>query len=209
MHSYLKKFQEVAQSIETELNKKSTLKEKLLKLSRDLVKTSGKVISNVHSRRVNEAEQLLSTAMSLHSQIWALLSQDPSFTDSGYILTALQEFTEAHIFFSLISNSPIHSPTELNVTDQAYLLGIADVIGELRRHILEILINDNIEEAKRFFQLMKDLYDIFLQIEIDKSLISDFRRKRDMARVLIEKTLSDLFIAIQSKRLELKMKDLS
>ena len=53
---------------------------------------------------------------------------------------------------------------------------------------------------------MKKLYGSFLQIDYGKNLIPEFRRKKDTARVLIERTLSDLFVAVQGKKLEEKLK---
>jgi len=95
---------------------------------------------------------------------------------------------------------------ELAVTEQAYLLGVADLIGELRRFILELLVENSLEDAKNYYEFMKELYATFLQIEIGKNIVSDFRRKKDTARVLVERTLSDLFVALQSKKLENKLK---
>ena len=59
--------------------------------------------------------------------------------------------------------------------------------------------------AKNFYNIMKELYGTYLQIEFGKNLIPDLRRKKDTARVLVERTLSDLFVAQQSKNLEKRL----
>ncbi len=196
---------EIASTIEIYLNKKAVIKESLLKLTRELIKLSGKVITDIHSNRIQSSNEQLIKAKEILVRILALLAEDPGFSDTGYVLLALQEYSEAQILYSLTVDNKFPSYEELKVTPQAYLLGTADLIGELRRHILENLIVDDVEKAKDFYSIMKEIYGIFLQIEVDKNLINDFRRKKDTARVLLEKTLSDLFIAIQSKRLEEKL----
>jgi translin len=82
------------------------------------------------------------------------------------------------------------------------LLGVADLIGELRRYILEKLVEGEIDEARKYYETMKELYATFMQVECGKNLVSDFRRKKDVARILVERTLSDLFVAVQGKKLE-------
>ncbi|MHA1302632.1 MAG: hypothetical protein ACTSQE_02740 [Candidatus Heimdallarchaeaceae archaeon] len=208
MSDNIDRYQKIASKIEEKLKVKTLVKEKLLQFSRELIKVSGKAITNVHSKRINKTEELLNEAKNIQQQILEQLKKDPTFTDTGYVLTAFQEFAEAQLLYGLVEQDTLFSPEEISVTEQAYLLAVADLIGELRRHILEHLISDQVDEAKRFYDIMKELYGIFLQIEVEKNLISDFRRKKDTARMLIEKTLSDLFIAIQGKKLENKLKSI-
>ena len=103
-------------------------------------------------------------------------------------------------------NNKLLSFEEIGINEQSYILGIADLIGELRRYVLEKLVEGQTDEAKKSYETMKKLYGTFLQIDYGKNLISEFRRKKDTARVLVERTLSDLFVAIQGKKLEEKLK---
>ena len=117
----------------------------------------------------------------------------------------MQEYAEARLLYDIIENNVLTPIKDLEVTDAAYLLGIADLIGELRRYILEKLVEGDIDTAKNFYNIMKELYGTYLQIEFGKNLIPDLRRKKDTARVLVERTLSDLFVAQQSKNLEKRL----
>ena len=119
----------------------------------------------------------------------------------------MQEYAEARLFFDLVENKKLSSVEELGVTDATYLLGIADLIGELRRYVLEKLVEGDIDTGKKFYHIMKELYGTFLQIEFGKNLIPDLRRKKDTSRVLVERTLSDLFVAQQGKNLVNKLKE--
>jgi len=63
----------------------------------------------------------------------------------GSVDSAFQEYAEASILLSLIRESRFVGFEELEVPMTSYVLGLADVIGELRRRALESLRKDDIE----------------------------------------------------------------
>ncbi len=140
------------------------------------------------------------------SEVRNLLTEDATLQQIGVVGVAMQEYVEASLLYHLVMDNKFLSFEELGITEQYYILGIADLIGELRRFILEKLVEGEIDTAKKFYDIMKKLYGSFLQIDYGKNLIPEFRRKKDTARVLIERTLSDLFVAVQGKKLEEKLK---
>ena len=52
---------------------------------------------------------------------------------SGMISTALQEYVEIKCLLALLEEQPLPSPRELGVEGIAFLNGLADCVGELRR----------------------------------------------------------------------------
>lgn len=195
-------FQDSATKIEERLLKNDIRREELLKLSRIIIKYSGQSIENFHRGKILQAKEKLEEAKNELSRVNKILKENPAPYNIGIIGVAMQEYTEARLFYDLIENKKFTPVEELEVTDSSYLLGIADLIGELRRFILENLVEGDIDTAKYFYVIMKELYGTFLQIEFGKNLIPELRRKKDTARVLVERTLSDLFVAQQSRNLE-------
>jgi translin len=200
-------FQNLASEIEKRLLKKDEIREKLLKLSRQTIKYAGQSIEGFHRNKLDEATERLNQASNTLKQINELLNEDHTTHSIGIINVAMQEFVEAKLFYEIIEGKEISNAENLGVTDQAYLLGIADLIGELRRYSLEKLVEGDVAKAKDFYNIMKELYGTFLQIDFGKNLVPDLRRKKDTARVLVERTLSDLFVAQQSKKLEEKLQE--
>lgn len=195
-------FQDSATKIEERLLKNDIRREELLKLSRIIIKYSGQSIENFHRGKILQAKEKLEEAKNELSRVNKILNENSVPYNIGIIGVAMQEYTEARLFYDLIENKKFTPVEELEVTDSSYLLGIADLIGELRRFILENLVEGDIDTAKYFYVIMKELYGTFLQIEFGKNLIPELRRKKDTARVLVERTLSDLFVAQQSRNLE-------
>jgi len=197
-------FQESATKIEERLQQSDNIREELLKLSRTIIKFSGQSIENFHRGKTLEAKKKLDDAKKEMQKINQIMKEDVQ-AYTGIIGVAMQEYAEARLLYDIIENKILTSIEDLDVTDAAYLLGIADLIGELRRYILERLVDGDINAAKIYYNIMKELYGTYLQIDFGKNLVPDLRRKKDTARVLVERTLSDLFVAQQSKNLEKRL----
>ena len=198
-------FQESATEIEERLQKSENIREELLKLSRIVIKFSGQSIESFHRGQTLQAEKKLNYAEKELSKINEILKEDLQSYNIGIVGIAMQEYAEARLFYDIIENKILTPIKDIEVTDAAYILGVADLIGELRRYILERLVDGDIATAKNYYNIMKELYGTYLQIEFGKNLVPDLRRKKDTARVLVERTLSDLFVAQQSKNLEKRL----
>lgn len=193
-------FQKIADQIESKLIQQDNIREELLRLSREVIRLSGQSIENFHRSKNKKSKEKLVQAESKLKKIKEYIDREFQYNQISIINVAMQEYTEARLFYELINNQKLLTVEELDIPEQAYLLGIADLIGEIRRYILERLVEGNLEEAKKLYEIMKELYGTILQVEYGKNLISDFRRKKDTARVLVERTLSDLFVATQSRK---------
>ncbi len=204
----LKNISEIAENLERVLQEKDQIRDQLMLHSKDIVKFSGQSIETFHSKRIEKNKETMEKAKETVTKVWLLLERDPSFSNSKFLEAALQEYAEAQLLHHLVEKKILISPEEIKVTEEAYILGVADLIGELRRYILERLVEGEIDEAKAWYSIMKELYGVILQIDFGKNLVSDYRKKKDLARILIEKTLSDLFIAVQGKKLGERMDEM-
>lgn len=198
-------FQILSEKIERRLVSLNEIRDDLMRLSRDVVKYSGRSIESFHRKQIDQTEQNLEKAENNLIELTKILETEPSFYQLGLVNVALQEYTEAKLLLDIVEKGKFSTVEELKVTEQTYLLGIADLIGELRRHTLEKLLEGEIVKAKSVYNIMKEIYGTFMQIDYGKNLVSDFRRKKDIARVLIERTLSDLLGAIQSEKIRVNI----
>ncbi len=198
-------FQDIALKIEKILIESDKAREELMSLSRIILKCSGQSIENFHRKQHEKAKSKIEEAEEALRVVNELQSDNKGNYRLGIINAAMQEYAEAKLLNELFATGKIPDYEQINVTEAAYLLGVADLIGELRRYILEKLVEGEVEEAKEYYETMKELYATFMQVECGKNLISDFRRKKDTARILVERTLSDLFVAVQGKKLEARL----
>ena len=100
------------------------------------------------------------------------------------------------------------SPEALGIGYAAYLNGLGDVVGELRRHVLDLIRTESLEKAEVFLGIMENIHAVLMDFDYPDAITRGLRRKTDVARSLIEKTRGDLINAVQQKKLETAMREL-
>lgn len=111
----------------------------------------------------------------------------------GHLLSQpYQEIAEAVLLLSAVEKKPLPGYQELSMPFEPYLLGLCDLIGELRRQMLEELKKGDAREAQRYFELMSNIYDELLPVRFSNSLLPNFRKKQDVARSQVEQARSEL-----------------
>ncbi|MHC1586629.1 MAG: haloacid dehalogenase [Candidatus Hecatellaceae archaeon] len=198
---------EVLSRVGKELKAKNMLRERMLTDARRVLKLSKESIILAHKGRLKAARKRLKTAGKILQQSFKQLESYPELRHGGAMSTACQEYAEASIFLSLEEEGRFPSPEEVGVDFQSYLLGLADVPGELRRQALESLLAGNFKEAERRFKLMEEIYSSLITLDEHVfSLVSGLRRKCDIIRHLLELTGSDLVVERRQQRLEKALK---
>ena len=105
-----------------------------------------------------------------------------------YLITPEQEFVEAQSFLAIVENKEIPSLKSLKVSEESYILGLLDCIGELKRFVLDNIRNGHLEKADEIFNVMENLYQILYPFAMYDKIVREARRKLDVNRVLVEET---------------------
>ena len=113
---------------------------------------------------------------------------------SGPAADAMMEFAEAELLSDVIGCTPIRSYSDLGITPQAWLMGMADTVGEIRRVIVGLLMDGDYARAKALFAAMEEMAEELLMLDIPDAVVP-LRRKQDVARGIVEKTRSDMLNA--------------
>jgi len=174
------------------LTKKQADYDEVVALSRDVIREAGQIITMLHNDRIAGANSLIK---SIKGRIRSMKRIDANF--KYYTSQAYQEYAEAMLLYGIKTKKAITSMKELDVEPEAYLNGMLDAVGELRRSMLEALMKDMHGEAKLYFSFMKKVYDATRGIRFTDAILPSFRRKQDVARMQIENASSEL---LRSKR---------
>jgi len=134
----------------------------------------------------------------------SLLHDHPDLYHTGTVENAMQEACEAFLVHAILEAEGLPSPKELGVTDTAYLLGLGDVVGELRRFSLEHLRQGDIKLASAYLEKMERILDALMRFDYPTALVA-LKRKQDVARSLIEKTRGEVAVAARSQELADKL----
>lgn len=192
------------QELLSEVNQALSEEEKAADLAFD---TSRKIIrktkSAIHGIHVGERDpELIDGISSDIAGLIASLRGHPGLIYGSDVQSAMSEFAETVIYDQVLQEREIPSYQDLEVTPAAWILGLADSIGELRRDMLTALIKDDLDKATVIFDSMEALSDALMDFDI-KDGVAPIRRKQDIARGILDRSRSDLANAkIMKKRSE-------
>lgn len=148
------------------------------------------------------ARDLLQSARNLLDEVKLVIVEGNELSGTGCIRDAQKEFTEGSVTLALITGQKIPGPDELGVDGAAYLNGLGEVIGELRRYLLDSMRHGDLSRGEELLSIMDDIYSVLVTIDFPDAITGGLRRTTDMVRGILEKTRSDLSLAIRQKELE-------
>jgi translin len=209
---YDKVLEEISVRIRESLEVKDSIREDGLKISREVVRECRTATFALHLQDFKKANDSIKAAEDALEKLEVLFTGHADIYYAGYIEHAQQEYSEVSVLRSLLKEDgkpkKIPSPDELKVGYVAYLNGLGDVVGELRRHILDLIRRDSFEKAEVFLGIMEDIHATLLDFDYPDAITKGLRRKTDVSRGLIEKTRGDVVNAIRQKKLENAMLNL-
>ncbi len=189
---------------------KDKARESSLAISRDVVRNCRTAMYSIHNRNFQKADMLIEKAKEMLEEIDSLLRHHPDVYYSGFLEHAQQEFVECVVVNMILNRDKtgaIPGHDDLNVSDVAYLNGLGDVSGELRRHVLDLIRKGRPEDGEIYLQLMEEIHNCLMMFDYPDSMTRGLRHKTDVTRSIIEKTRGDLTNAIRQDKLEKAMKD--
>ncbi len=182
----MKKLESSIEKIVKILENEEREQDDLLRISREIVRGCSVAIKCIHSKELKEGERQIGIVEKLVEK----MADRKGFDNIA--LQAYQEYCEAKVLLSIIARKDIPTYEELGVPFKAYLLGLLDCVGELRREMLEELKRGERKKADYYFSRMDELYEMLLPIRFSNSLIPNFRRKQDVARMQVEQARSEI-----------------
>jgi len=183
------------------LDEKDQVRENALKITRETVRLSAEAIRAIHRGELENAKSTIKEVKKKLENLATELREHPDIYFSGYVYSAYQEYVEAAVLLSILEGSKIPSPEDLNVPYVPYLLGLGDVIGELRRQILDAIRKDQLDQGEFFLRIIEEIYEALSTLGYPNAIVPGLRHKCDVARNILEKTRGDLTNAIHRNRL--------
>ena len=192
----------VLQEIKNELMQKNKIREETHESMRKATSLSKQAILLIHQKKYVDAEKLVKSAKEKISSLQDLAKDYPEIVYGGMFSAALQEYSEARIFLTLVKESRFVTPAEVNVPSVDYVLGLADVIGEYRRLTLDNLREGEVKKGEECLEIMDQVFIQLLALDEAYMLVPGLRHKSDIARRIIEATRGDVTLEIRRKSLE-------
>ncbi len=193
---------EISQTICSTFEEADRARDQGLALHREVIRESSLAIRAIHRLEFELAERHLDKARVTLGRATGLLTGHPCVYHGGFLQDAQKEYAEARCTYAIVRDQPIPTPAELQVEDAPYLNGLAESVGELRRHILDLIRRGEVSSCERLLGWMDDIYYVLISIDFPDAITRGLRRSTDVARGCLEKTRGDLTTHLGHLQLE-------
>jgi translin len=180
------KFSSKIGAIIRELSRREREQDRILGSTREIVRHCANGIKLLHAGEIAKGKAEIASARGKIAP-FAKTRQFEYLLEQPY-----QEIVEATLLLAAVENRSLPGWEELSLPFEPYLLGLCDLVGELRREMLECLKRGDKKGASRYFELMSGIYDELSPIRFSNSLLPNFRKKQDVARSQVEQARSEL-----------------
>lgn len=170
------------EAIDVELKDVQERREKLIKGTRDAVMLCSKSIVALHRGELEAAKKDMEGAKAMLEEFHTSAQDDLK----KYVSVAEQELVEAYALHSIIEGSEIPSMESLQVSGPAYLTGLLDCVGEIKRLVYDSMRTGKGRNAESLFAIMEEIYGAVYPFAVYDNVVAGLRKKLDVARMLIE-----------------------
>jgi translin len=186
----------ISAEIRKRFDAKNAAREKGLASSRHAIRFCANSIRAVHRGEMDLARELQAQARAELDTAREAMKPHPEIYFAGYLQDAEKEYTEALATYAIINAEQLPTPQDCAVGDAPYLNGLSEVIGELRRHLLDIIRHGDLARGEELLAAMDDIYYVLVSMDYPDAITGGLRRSTDVARSIMERSRGDLSITI-------------
>jgi translin len=193
--------EEMGRGFAERFDAKMKAREQALAEARRSIRSSANAIRAIHRGDFDRAHALMEESREAVRGGMEACRDHPDVAFAGYLQDAQKEYSEARLTEAAVTGADLPGPDELGVQLAPYLNGLAETVGEIRRHILDLLRAGEVEESERLLGAMDDIYSLLVTIDYPDAITGNLRRSTDVARSIMEKTRGDLSLALVQRDL--------
>src|SRR3989344_16124 len=159
--------------IQNEMHKYDEEREKLIKKSRDVLKLSKLIIYAVHRDEVENAAKLVKEIEKEKQELDKIAHHNSKMECEGSYKIAVQEYVEALLYFHFVKTGKLE---ELKVSAEHFVLGLADLPGELTRKAVFLAGKGKVADVIKIKDEVDLIYGELLKFDFRDN---EMRRKAD------------------------------
>ena len=198
---------DLSDEVRSVLDTRFAARERAITESRKVIRAAANAIRALHRSEWDEAEALITQSGEILAGSGDSLAESPELRMHAVVFDAEKEYAEARITQAVFTGAEIPSFRSVGVDAVAYLHGLGEAVGEMRRRMLDLLRGDQLETAERVLEEMDRIVDLLAQMDYPDGMTSGLRRTTDVARSLVERSRSDLTVTVVQDRLRRDLRD--
>lgn len=196
--------QSIGEELIRVLEAKNKAREVALTNSRAAIRHCAHSIRAAHRGEMEAAAEMVGQAGELVATTREMLLQThPDIYWAGYVQDAQKEYAEASVVSAIIGGRDIPRAAALGVEPAAYLNGLGEAAGEMRRYVLDIIRHGDTPTSRceEVLTVMEDIYSLLVTVDFPDAITDGLRRTTDMVRGVLERTRGDVTFALQQREL--------
>jgi translin len=193
---------EIVEAAREQFVARNRAREAALGRCRETTRNSANAIRAVHRGDFDLARGLIEKAGELLAEAKAALQGHGDIFYAGFVHDAEKEYVEARATLAIIGGGQLPTPEELHSELPAYLNGLGETVGELRRHLLDRLRAGDVEHCEECLAVMDEIYGALMTFDYPDAMTGGLRRNTDALRGIIERTRGDLSLAARQRDFE-------
>ena len=201
--------EKIAACLTRDMEEADSAREKALPLHRQSIRASSLAIRAVHRYEYSEAHNHLTQSHKFLNEASELLRPYPMIYYAGFLQDAQKEYAEASITYAVVTSLSFPTPQELGIDNAPYANGLAESVGELRRHVLDHIRRGEFSQSETLLEVMDEIFYVLTILDFPDAITRGLRRSADIARGCLEKTRGDLTANYGHLRLEKEVRELS
>jgi translin len=198
---------ELSAPIRRDLDAKFAAREVGYVKSREVIRASANAIRSLHRGQWESAEELVAKAGSTLQEVQSVLGDHPDILYAGFVHDAAKEYAEAAVCTALFRGASLPSPSLLDVHPVAFLHGLGEAVGELRRRMLDLLRDGELAAAEQTLIEMDQIVDLLADLDYPDGMTAGLRRTTDVSRALVERSRADLTTTVVQERLRAELQE--
>jgi len=192
----------IGREVRADLDAKNAAREKALPLCRKAVRFSANAIRAVHRSDQAETARLLAEARRCLDEAYAAMAGHGDVLHAGFFHDAAKEYAEARFTDALVRGLPLPAAGEVGVEAPAYLNGMGEAVGEMRRHLLDLMRKGNLDRSEELLGTMDAIYALLMSMDYPEAVTGGLRRTADAIRAIVERTRGDLTTTLIQAKLQ-------
>lgn len=141
------------------------------------------------------------------SEAAGAMKDHPDIHYAGFYHDAAKEYAESMLTHALVFGLPFPTPEDLGVEGAAYLNGMGEAIGEMRRHLLDLMRHGELQRSEELLGAMDEIYYLLISMDYPDAMTGGLRRTADAARSIVERTRGDLSTTLIQHKLKSALDD--
>jgi translin len=175
-----------------EVHEYDSVRERLIKQSRVVLKLSKQVIYAVHRDEIGNASKLIKHIEIEKKKIDSIAKHNHKMLTEGSYKIAIQEYVEALLYYNFVK---IGKLVDIQVATEHFVLGLADLPGELVRKAVFLAGKGQVEKVNKIKEEVDMIYGELLKFDFRNN---EIRRKVDSVKYDLRK-LEDLVLDLKLK----------